>query len=108
MQRVMPKRDIFYIDWCVELYDDPDYTGDNVKVWAWTEEGWVDHNALIQKTTLLEFRGKGSGLASRIESIDFQEKMNFSLEKHVERQKNSRGKSRQVEAKAWKRYAVIP
>ena len=83
-----------------------DNAGDNVKVWAWTEEGWVELNALRQETTLPELRDKGSGIASRIESIDFKE-MSITSEKHVERQKLG-GKSRQVEAKAWKRHAVIP
>ena len=83
-----------------------DYAGDNVKVWAWTEEGWVELTVLRQKTTLPEFRDKGCGIASRIESIDLEE-MSIISEKHVERQKVG-GKSREVEAKAWKRYAVIP
>ncbi len=100
------ERDIFNTDWCVQPYEDSDCAGDNVKVWAWTEEGWVDQNALIQKTTHLEFRHKRCGIASRIESIDFEE-MSIISEKHVERQKVG-GKSTEVEAKAWKRYAVIP
>ena len=77
--------DIFNTDWCVEPYEDPDYAGDNVKVWSWNM-GWVELNVLSQKTTLPEFRGKGCGIASRIESIDFKE-MSITLENHVERQK---------------------
>ncbi len=79
-------RHIFNTDSCTEPYEDSDYAGDNVKVWAWTEEDWVELDALRQKTTLPEFRDKGSGVASSIESIDFQE-INFAFEKHVERQK---------------------
>ena len=73
-----------------------DYAGDNVKVWAWTEEGWVALNALRQKTTLPEFRDKGCGIASRIESIDFEE-MSIISEKHVERHK-----TRGARAGTWK------
>ena len=80
-------RHIFNTDSCTEPYEDSDFAGDNVKVSAWTEEDWVELNALRQKATLPEFRDKGSGVASRIESIDFQE-VNFAFEKHIERQKH--------------------
>ncbi len=40
-------RHIFNADSCTEPNEDSDCAGDNVKVWAWTEEGWDDHNALI-------------------------------------------------------------
>ena len=91
------ERDTFNTDWCVELYEDSHCAGDNVKVRAWTEEGWVELTALRHKTTLPEFRDKGCGIASRIESIDFEE-MSIISEKHVERQKVG-GKSTEVEAK---------
>ena len=80
------ERDIFNTDWCVEPYDDPDYTGDNIQVYAWTVKGWVELNTLSQKTTLSESRGKGCGVASHIESIDVQE-MSIALENPVEIQK---------------------
>ncbi len=40
-------RHIFNADSCTEPNEDSDCAGDNVKVWAWTKEGWDDHNALI-------------------------------------------------------------
>ena len=79
-------RHIFNADWCIEPWDDTDNNGDNVKVWVWTDDGWVEHNAPIEKTTLPEFRGKGYEFASRIESIDSQE-MNMAFGKHAKRQK---------------------
>ena len=79
-------RHIFNTDSCTEPYEDSDFAGDNVKGSAWTEEDWVELDALRQKTTLPEFRGKGCGIASRIESIDFKE-MSITFEKHCEREK---------------------